>query len=149
MERGLQLSARAAGVRLRRASPRKDPGAPAGEAGPAGGRGESSCPECAPARLEESIVRRLGDSKRVAIAVGALLASLSVVTWRQMRVLEALEELYDVRQEIEVISAAGKNLLGEIQYLESRGRVVPEARERLGMHNPAADEIVYLSGVNQ
>jgi cell division protein FtsL len=85
----------------------------------------------------------------VAIAVGALLASLSVVTWRQMRVLEALEELYDVRQEIEVISAAGKNLLGEIQYLESRGRVVPEARERLGMHNPAADEIVYLSGVNQ
>ncbi len=94
-------------------------------------------------------MRRLGDSKRVAIAVGALLASLSVVTWRQMRVLEALEELYDVRQEIEVISAAGKNLLGEIQYLESRGRVVPEARERLGMHNPAADEIVYLSGVNQ
>ena len=94
-------------------------------------------------------MRKLSDSKRVAIAVGALLASLSVVTWRQMRVLEALEELYDLRQEIEVVSAVRKNLLGEVQYLESRGRVVPEARERLGMHNPAADEIVYLSGVNQ
>ncbi len=94
-------------------------------------------------------MRKLSDSKRVAIAVGALVASLSVVTWRQMRVLEALEELYDLRQEIEAVAAVRKNLLGEIQYLESRGRVVPEARERLGMHNPAADEIVYLSGVNQ
>lgn len=93
-------------------------------------------------------MRRMSDSKRVAIAVGALLASLSVVTWRQMRTLEALEELHDLGQEIEVVSAVRKDLRGEIQYLESRGRVVPEARERLGMHNPAADEIVYLSGVN-
>jgi len=93
-------------------------------------------------------VRRMSDSKRVAIAVGALLASLSVVTWRQMRALEVLEELHDLGQEIEVVSAVRKDLLGETQYLESRGRVVPEARERLGMHNPAADEIVYLSGVN-
>lgn len=94
-------------------------------------------------------MRRMSDSKRVAIAVAALLASLSVVTWRQMRALEALEELHDLGQEIEVVSAVRKDLLGEIQYLESRGRVVPEARQRLGMHNPAADEIVYLSGVNQ
>ena len=93
-------------------------------------------------------MRRMSDSKRVAIAVGALLASLSVVTWRQMRALEVLEELHDLGQEIEVVSAVRKDLLGETQYLESRGRVVPEARERLGMHNPAADEIVYLSGVN-
>ncbi len=93
-------------------------------------------------------MRRMSDSKRVAIAIGALLASLSVVTWRQMRALEVLEELHDLGQEIEVVSAVRKDLLGEIQHLESRGRVVPEARERLGMHNPAADEIVYLSGVN-
>ncbi len=93
-------------------------------------------------------MRRLSDAKRVAIAVGALLASLSVVTWRQMRTLEALEELHELGREIEVVSAVRKDLLGEIQYLESRGRVVPEARRRLGMHNPAADEIVYLSGVN-
>lgn len=93
-------------------------------------------------------MRRMSDSKRVAIALAALLASLSVVTWRQMRALEALAELHDLGQEIEVVSAVRKDLRGEIQYLESRGRVVPEARERLGMHNPAADEIVYLSGVN-
>ena len=93
-------------------------------------------------------MRRIGDSKRVAVAVGALLVSLSIVTWRQTQTLEALGELHDLRQEIEVVSAVRKDLLGEIQYLESRGRVVPEARERLGMHNPAADEIVYLSGVN-
>ena len=93
-------------------------------------------------------MRRMSDSKRVAIALAALLASLSVVTWRQMRALETLEELHDLGQEIEVVLAVRKDLRGEIQYLESRGRVVPEARERLGMHNPAADEIVYLSGVN-
>ena len=94
-------------------------------------------------------MRRLSDSKRVAIAVGALLTSLSVVTWRQMSAPEGLAELHGLRQEIEAVAAVRKNLVGEIQYLESRGRVVPEARERLGMHNPAADEIVYLSGVNQ
>ncbi len=93
-------------------------------------------------------MRRMGDSKRVALALAALLAALSVVTWRQMRALEALEELHDLGQRIEVVSAVRKDLLGEIQYLESRGRVVPEARERLGMHTPAAHEIVYLSGVN-
>lgn len=94
-------------------------------------------------------MRRMSDTKRVAIAVGALLVSLSVVTWRQMRALEALSELHGLRQEKEMVAAVRKNLLGEIQHLESRGRVVPEARVRLGMHNPAADEIVYLSGVNQ
>lgn len=93
-------------------------------------------------------MRRMSDAKRVAIALAALLAALSVVTWRQMRALEALERLHHLGQEIEVVSAVRKDLLGEIQYLESRGRVVPEARERLGMHNPAAAEIVYLSGVN-
>ena len=94
-------------------------------------------------------MRRTSDSKRVAIAVGALLASLSVVTWRQTRALESLSELHDLRQERDEVAAVRKSLVGELQYLESRGRVVPEARERLGMHNPAADEIVYLSGVNQ
>lgn len=93
-------------------------------------------------------MRRMSDSRRVAIALAALVASLSVVTWRQMRALEVLEERHDLGQEIEVVSAVRKDLLGEIQYLESRGRVVPEARARLGMHNPRADEIVYLSGVN-
>jgi cell division protein FtsL len=32
----------------------------------------------------------------------------------------------------------------EIQVLTSRARIVPEARERLGMHTPDASELVIL-----
>jgi hypothetical protein len=31
-----------------------------------------------------------------------------------------------------------------IQVLESRQRVVPEARDRLGMHTPSGNELVLL-----
>jgi len=33
-----------------------------------------------------------------------------------------------------------------LQVLESRGRVVPLAREQLGMHTPEATELVILPG---
>lgn len=89
---------------------------------------------------------RLSTPSLVALAFAGLLASLSLVTWRQSRALEALAELDRLERERSLTQADLTELDRRIQYLESRGRVVPEARARLGMHSPAASEIVWLPG---
>lgn len=83
---------------------------------------------------------------RAVLVVAALLAGLSTVVWRQTRALEALAELDRVRREISLARAERADVLRRIQHLESRGRVVPEARERLDMHTPTTAEIVWLPG---
>ncbi len=88
----------------------------------------------------------LGGVVRMALAVALLLASLSFVTWRQSRAFEALAELDRLRDEAAVARAQRSELMRRIQFLESRVRVVPEARKRLGMHMPSAEEMVFLSG---
>lgn len=80
----------------------------------------------------------------VALAVAVLLASLSLVAWRQGRARGVLAELDRVRREAALSRAEKADLLHRIQYLESRSRVVPAARARLDMHTPEADEIVIL-----
>ncbi len=86
----------------------------------------------------------------VILAVGLLLAALSLVTWRQARALETLAELDRIRSEISLLTAERNQLEARIQALESRGRVVSEAGERLGMRRPndMSGEIVLLSGVS-
>lgn len=91
-------------------------------------------------------MRRLSGPTRVALAVAVFLASLSVVAWRQSRALETLETLDRTRREVELARAERAELLRRTRHLESRGRVVPEARSRLDMHLPDASEIVYLAG---
>jgi cell division protein FtsL len=81
-----------------------------------------------------------------ALMVAVLLAALSLVTWRQARTRESLAELDELRREISLAEAERSELERRIQFLESRGRVVAEARERLGMKTPASGEIVILSG---
>jgi cell division protein FtsL len=83
---------------------------------------------------------------RAVLAVLALLAALSLVAWRQSRALEALAALDVVRRERVLAEAERAGLDSRIQFLESRGRVVPDARARLGMHLPDATEIVILAG---
>jgi cell division protein FtsL len=83
-------------------------------------------------------------STRVALAVAGLLASLSFVAWRQSRALEALEGLDTLRKEASLARAEGAELTRRIQYLQSYGRVVKDARERLGMRIPDASEQVLL-----
>lgn len=80
----------------------------------------------------------------LAFAVAVLLASLSLVAWRQGRALEVLAGLDRIRSERTLAEAEKAELERRIEYLESRGRVVPEARERLGMHTPESSEIVIL-----
>ena len=83
---------------------------------------------------------------RAGVVAVTLLGALGLVTWRQSRALEALAELDRVRQRISLARAERVELVRTIQVLESRARVVPEARERLGMHTPDATELVILAG---
>lgn len=80
----------------------------------------------------------------VALSVALLLASLSLVTWRQARALEALAVLDGLRSERALVEADIAALEARIQRLESRAHVVPAA-ERLGMHVPTTEEMVDLS----
>ncbi len=89
---------------------------------------------------------RLSTPGAVALGVAALLAALSFVTWRQARVLEALAEVDRLQRELSLVEAERGELSRSLQFLETRGRVVPEAREQLGMRSPEASEIVILPG---
>ena len=89
---------------------------------------------------------RLAGTSMVALATAALLASLSLVTWRQARAMESLEKLDGIRRELSLGESERADLLSLVRVLESRGRVVPEAREELGMRMPDASEIVILAG---
>lgn len=80
---------------------------------------------------------------RLALSFALLLASLGLVVWRQSRALESLRQLDAVRQERALLEAERSILLGRIQRLESRGRIV-EAASRLGLRIPAGGEIVVL-----
>lgn len=88
--------------------------------------------------------RGLG-SLALALAFAGLLASLSLVVWRQSRVLETMRELEAVRSERALAEAERWELLRRIQHLESRGRVVPAATNRLGMRVPMGAEIVLMT----
>lgn len=81
---------------------------------------------------------------RAAATLAVLLGSLGLVTWRQSRALETLAELDELRRATSVARAQVVELGREIQVLGSRARVVPAARERLGMHTPDASELVIL-----
>ena len=83
---------------------------------------------------------------RAAFALAVLLGALAMVTWRQSRAFEALASLDDLRARASVASAEQVEVERMIQVLESRQRVVPAARERLGMHLPTGLELVILPG---
>ena len=89
---------------------------------------------------------RLAGTSLVALAVSVLLASLSLVAWRQARAIETLEQVDSLRRELTLSEAELADLEQRVTLLESRGRVVPEAGEGWGMRVATASEIVYLSG---
>lgn len=81
---------------------------------------------------------------RLALAFAALLASLTLVIWRQSRALDVLRSIDDMRGARVIIEAERGEITRRIQTLESRARVVADARDRLAMHVPSASEIVIL-----
>lgn len=81
---------------------------------------------------------------RASVALAAFLAALATVTWRQSRAFEALAELDELRWRSSVARAERVEVERRIQGLESRSRVVGEARRRFGMRMPDAAELVIL-----
>lgn len=81
---------------------------------------------------------------RASVTLALFLASLGFVTWRQSRALETLAELDELRRRASVARARVVELDREVQVLTSRARVVPAAREHLGMHTPDGSELVIL-----
>jgi cell division protein FtsL len=98
--------------------------------------------------MEKSSVRLPG-TLAAALGMALLLAALSLVTWRQARAREALADLDGLRRELSLMAAERNDLGNRIQVLESRGRVVPAARDGLGMRTPDGAEIVWLAGVDE
>ena len=83
---------------------------------------------------------------RGAVVFVVLLGALGMVTWRQSRALESLGTLDELHRQFSVAAAERVELEREVLRLGSRARVVPEARERLGMHIPEGVELVTLPG---
>ena len=81
---------------------------------------------------------------RAALLVAGLLASLTLVVWRQSRALEMQRVLAAVRQERVVEEARRASLSRRVEELESRSRVSVAARQRLGMRVPTGAELVIL-----
>ena len=73
-----------------------------------------------------------------------LLASLSLVTWRQTRGLALEREVRELETARAIKEAERVELARRIEQLRSRSRIVRVARERLGMHLPEDHEIVFL-----
>jgi Tfp pilus assembly protein PilX len=88
----------------------------------------------------------LAGTLRFALALAVLLGSLSLVAWRQARALEVLSTLDRTERDLSLARAESAELERRIQVLSSRGHIVPEARDRLGMHLPSAMEQVLLDG---
>jgi len=91
-------------------------------------------------------MKKLAGTSMVALAVAAFLASLSLVSWRQGEALGMMEQLEDLRQECALEMADQDELESRVRQLESRGRVVSDAEERLGMREAVSSDIVYLLG---
>ncbi len=80
----------------------------------------------------------------LALSVAALFAALSVVAWRQGGAREVMTEREDVRESIALETEERSTLLDEIRHLESRRRVVTDARDRLGLRIPDASDVVLF-----
>ena len=73
-----------------------------------------------------------------------LLASLSLVTWRQTRGLAVERSVRDLETAQAMKEAERVELTRRIEQLRSRSRILQVARDRLGMHLPLDSEIVFL-----
>ena len=82
----------------------------------------------------------------LALAFSCFLTALGYVTWRQSRAFESLAELDAVERSFSLAEAERAELVRRIQGLDNRTRISAVAQENLGMHRPAASEMVLLSG---
>ena len=87
-------------------------------------------------------MKGLAGTSKVALAVAAFLASLSLVSWRQREALDTLRDLETLLQETTMETGTREELESRIRFLESRARVIGEAEERLGMRVAQDSDII-------
>ena len=92
---------------------------------------------------------RLSGALVLALSMAAFLAALSVVAWRQGRAREVMAEREALREQIVLETEVRSSLLDKISYLESRRRVVQDARDLLGLHIPDAGDLILLPLADQ
>ena len=81
------------------------------------------------------------------LAMAALLASLSVVAWRQGRAYDVQQELEALRTERSLALSNQAQLKRDIRALQSRERVVQVAGELLGLRRPAGQvRVIRVDG---
>ena len=90
-----------------------------------------------------------GGATKIALALAALLAALSLVAARQGSGLRVLSEVEAFEARIDVERARGDELVGEIRRLESRGVIEPRAEAELGMRLPVGDELRFFEGAGR
>jgi len=84
---------------------------------------------------------------RAALAMAALLASLSMVAWRQGRAFDVQQELEAVRGELSMARSEKVQLNRDIRVLSSRERIVRVARARLGLRPPTGQvRVIQVEG---
>ncbi|HUG40488.1 MAG TPA: hypothetical protein VMM12_08385 [Longimicrobiales bacterium] len=81
---------------------------------------------------------------RTALLMAGLLASLTLVVWRQSHALRMMRDMDTVRQERILEESRRAALAGRVEQLESRARVSSAARAQLGMRVPTGAELVIL-----
>ncbi|MFC1661500.1 hypothetical protein ACFL3S_08640 [Gemmatimonadota bacterium] len=91
-------------------------------------------------------MKRMAGTSLFALAVAALLSSLSFVAWRQGTALSVLEDLDAVQRERSLSEAEKTELNRRVEVLESRSRVETEAWRRLNLRRPHDYEIVTYAG---
>lgn len=84
---------------------------------------------------------------RAALAMAALLASLSMVAWRQGRAFDVQQELEEVRSQVSMARSEQLQLNRDIRVLSSRERIVQVARARLGLRPPTGQvRVIQVEG---
>ena len=89
-------------------------------------------------------MKGLSGTSKVALAVAALLASLSLVSVRQRTALSTMAVLDSLRVEEDRHEAIREDLKSRVLHLESPGRVSKDAERRLGMRKAGASDMVTL-----
>ena len=89
-------------------------------------------------------MKGLTGTSKVALAVAALLSSLSLVSMRQRTALDTMAFLDSLRLEEVMQEANRENLNSRVLHLESWGRVSEDAERRLGMRKAGASDMVIL-----
>ncbi len=83
------------------------------------------------------------------LLLAVVLASLTMVAWRQSTARETMEELAAAERELAIAVEGREALARELAALETRPWIGAQAAKRLGMRAPTENEVVIASGADR